>query len=148
MNDEFQMTNGGKDTGAQSSIRHSSFSFFNSIRWRLQLWYGVILVVLLTGFGVTAFQLMRGSTYRRVDDELRHRVDELSQLLRQPPRNRGPEGPQGGRPFNGPPENPLPDGPPRRRDFNFDAQGPREFHLPPRQAQLFDETDTNGFYFI
>jgi two-component system, OmpR family, sensor kinase len=42
----------------------------------------------------------------------------------------------------------MSDGPPRGRDFNFDPQGPREFHLPPRQAQLFDESDTNGFYFV
>jgi len=150
MNDELQMTNEEKRTETQPSNRQSSFAFLNSIRWRLQLWYGVILVVLLTGFGATAFQLMRGSTYRRVDDELQHRVGELSQLLRQPQpfRGRGPEGPQGDRPFNGPPENQSPDGPPRGRGFNFDAPGPREFRLPPRQAHLFDETDTNGFYFI
>src|SRR6185312_10450676 len=89
--------------------------------------------------------------YRRVDDELQRRAGELCQLLRQPFRNRGPEGRQGdrpNRPFDGPPENQLPDGPPRGRDFNFDPQGPREFHLPERQAALFDEADTNGFYFI
>jgi two-component system OmpR family sensor kinase len=150
MNDELQKTNGGSDAAGSTSSRPSSFAFLNSIRWRLQLWYGVILVVLLTGFGATAFQLMRGSTYRRVDDELQHRVGELSQLLRQPQpfRNRGPEGPQGQRPFNGPPEDQLPDGPPRGRGFNFDTQSPREFRLPPRQALMFDETDTNGFYFI
>ena len=32
----------------------------NSIRTRLQLWYGLILVVVLTGFGVTAYELERG----------------------------------------------------------------------------------------
>jgi two-component system, OmpR family, sensor kinase len=148
MNDELQMTNGGKDGGERSAIRHSSFSFLNSIRWRLQIWYGVILAVLLTGFGATAFQLMRGSTYRRVDDELQRRVGELSQVLRRPPRNRGPDGRPGERPFDGPPENQSPDGPARGRDFNFDPQGPREFHLPPQMAWLFDETDTNGFYYI
>jgi len=151
MNDELPMTNAGKDAGAPSSIHHSSFSFFNSIRWRLQIWYGVILVVLLAGFGATAFQLMRGGTYRRVDDELQRRAGELSQLLRQPFRNRGQEGRPGDRPerpFDRPPENQLPDGPPRGRDFNFDRQGPREFHLPDRQAAFFDEADTNGFYFI
>jgi two-component system, OmpR family, sensor kinase len=149
MNDESQMTNGRKDPVAPS-VRPSSFAFLNSIRWRLQLWYGVILVVLLTGFGATAFQLMRGSTYRRVDDELQRRVGELSQLFRQPfPfRGRGLQGPQGPRPFDRPPEDQSPDGPPRGRDFNFDGPSPREFHLPERQAQMFDETDTNGFYYI
>jgi two-component system, OmpR family, sensor kinase len=159
MNDELPMTNDRKEADAQSSMRHSSFSFLNSIRWRLQIWYGVILAVLLAGFGATAFQLMRGGTYRRVDDELQHRVGELSQLLRQPPRNRGPEGRPGGRPFDGPPGDQPQDGlpdervrlsnePGQLRDFNGGPQGLREFHLPPRQAQLFDETDTNGFYFI
>jgi two-component system OmpR family sensor kinase len=148
MNNESPMTDGGTSPAGSSPIRHSSFTFLNSIRWRLQIWYGVILAVLLTGFGVTAFQLMRGGTYRRVDDELQRRVGELSQLFRQPPRNRGPEGRPGGRPFEGPPENQLPDGPPRGRDFNFDPQGPREFHLPERQAGLFDESDTNAFYFV
>lgn len=144
------MTNRETDTGTQSPARHSSFAFLNSIRWRLQIWYGVILLVLLAGFGATAFQLERGGMYRRVDDELQRRTGELSQLFRQPfPfRNRGPEGPQGDRPFNRPPENQLPEGPMRGRGFNFDPQFAREFQLPPRQASLFDEADTNGFYFI
>ena len=29
--------------------------FFKSIRWRLQMWYGLILLAVLAGFGVTAF---------------------------------------------------------------------------------------------
>ncbi len=143
------MTNGGKGTvGSSPAIRHSSFGFLNSIRWRLQLWYGLILVTVLAGFGVTAFQLERGRVYRQVDDELQRRAGALSQLLR-PPRNRGPQGPPGERPFDGPPEDQMSlDGPPRGRDFNGGTEGPWEFHLPPQQARLFDETDTNGFYFI
>lgn len=143
MNDELQMTNGGKDLAGSSPIRHSSFGFVNSIRWRLQIWYGVILVVVLTGFGVTAFQLWRGAVYRRVDEELQRRVGELSQLFRQLPRNRGPEGRPGERPFDGPPAEHVP-----LDDFPAQPPGPREFHLPPRQAALFDESDTNGFYYI
>jgi two-component system, OmpR family, sensor kinase len=151
MNDELQMTNGGKNLSGSSPIRHSSFAFLNSIRWRLQIWYGLILVAVLAGFGATAFQLERGRVYRDVDYELQHRADVLRQLLRQPPRNRGPEGPRAGPPgqpaFDGPPEDQRSEGP-RRRDFGGDQQGPREFHLPPMQAHLFDETDTNGFYFV
>ena len=33
---------------------------FKSIKWRLQIWYGLILVVVLAGFGFTAYQLERG----------------------------------------------------------------------------------------
>jgi two-component system OmpR family sensor kinase len=142
MNDDLQMTNDGKGA-ASSSRRRSSFSFLNSIRWRLQIWYGVILIVVLAGFGVTAFQLWRGSVYRRVDEELQRRVGDLSQLFRQPPRMRGPEGRPGERPFAGPAgERNPPD------DFRAGPPGPREFHLPPQQARFFDESDTNGFYYI
>jgi len=155
MNDEFKMTNGKKGRNGPSVIRHSSFSFLNSIRWRLQIWYGLILVAVLAGFGVTAFQLERGRVYRQMDDELQRRVGALASVLRQPPRNRGPEGrPGGGRPFDGPPEEqPQPDNPPPGR-ANDDGppeqltRGPREFRLPPQQARLFDETDTNGFYYV
>ena len=31
-----------------------------SIKWRLQIWYGLILVLVLAGFGFTAYQLERG----------------------------------------------------------------------------------------
>ena len=30
---------------------------FNSIRWRLQAWHGLILVAVLAGFGFTAYQV-------------------------------------------------------------------------------------------
>ena len=55
---------------------------------------------------------MPGPVYGQVDDELQRRVDALRQVLRQPPRNRGPEGPREGLPgdpaFNGPPEDQRP----------------------------------------
>ena len=64
MNDELKMTNGEKESTPPFVIRHSSFSFLNSIRWRLQIWYGLILVAVLAGFGATAYQLERGRVYR------------------------------------------------------------------------------------
>src|SRR5882757_9857187 len=134
MSDEFQMTNGRKDLTGPFVIRHSSFSFLNSIRWRLQIWYGLILVAVLVGFGLTAFQLERGRVYRRVDDELQRRVGAVAAVLRQPPRNRGPEGRPNDRPFDGPPpeDQQMPDNPPRDRRFNEgppeqSGRGPREF---------------------
>ena len=154
MNDEPKITNGGKDAAGSSAIRHSSFSFLNSIRWRLQIWYGLILVAVLAGFGVTAFQLDRGRVYRQVDDELQRRAGALASLFRQPPRPRGVGGPPEERPFDGLPGDQPPNGPLRGRDindgpeFNGGAEGTREFHLPPLLARLFDETDTNGFYFV
>jgi signal transduction histidine kinase len=152
MNDEFQMANGkGAFQGAQA-IRHSPFDFFNSIRWRLQIWYGLILVAVLAGFGFTAFQLERGRVFRRVDDELQRRVGALASVLR--PHNHGPQGPRGDGPADRPPpeEQPLPDNPPpedgEEGPPEQSAREPREFRLAPQQAALFDASDSNGFYYV
>src|SRR5437868_4931624 len=126
--------------------------FFKSLRARLQIWYGVILVAVLAGFGVTAYELQRSKQFRSIDDELLRRVSELRNALRMsglPPRTPGMEAPDG----------PLPEqrdfrrGPPpeserlpfERRPLNGpppdDGMFPRaEFHLPPHQAALFDST--------
>ncbi|HKQ37796.1 MAG TPA: ATP-binding protein [Verrucomicrobiae bacterium] len=57
--------------------------FFHSIRWRLQLWHGLLLVIVLAGFGITAYQLQRANQLRRIDEELQFRVGVLGGLLRQ-----------------------------------------------------------------
>ena len=113
---------------------------FKSIRWRLQLWYGLILVVVLAGFGLTAYQLERGRQMRRVDEQLQHRFDVLALATHPPPR--GPE--PRGLPFNRPPAGTPPDD---------EMPGPRvlpplEFHLPPQAEGLFDANDPDGFYFV
>ena len=38
----------------------------NSIRWRLQLWYGLLLVAVLAGLGVAAYQLEENVQFRRI----------------------------------------------------------------------------------
>ena len=133
--------------------------FFKSIRWRLQIWYGLILVGVLAGFGFTAYHLQRGRQFRRVDDELQRRVGELSSTLRMPPR-RGPGLSEERRPEEfGQPAPPREFGPPGEgpgpedRRFGGEppealAHPPTEFHLRPQQAGLFDETDANGFYYV
>ena len=67
--------------------------FPKSIKWRLQIWYGLILVFVLAGFGFTAYQLERGRLFGRIDDELHRRVEVLAGALRRPP----PHGPDGER---------------------------------------------------
>ena len=119
---------------------------FNSIRWRLQIWYGIILVAVLTGFGVTAYQLERGRQLRRIDDGLQRRAATVANLMR--PRLRG--GPREGftrdqleRPLPGqPPLEQLPDENPR------DRLPPEDLHARLQQSGLFDESDSNGFYYI
>ena len=56
-----------------------------SIRWRLQLWYGLLLVSVLTGFGFTAYQLISTRLFRRIDDELRRRLPLLVEAQRPVP---------------------------------------------------------------
>src|SRR5882672_2086388 len=90
---------------------------FRSIRWRLQLWYGLILVLVLAGFGITAYQLQRGRLFRRMDQELQRRTGELVNAFRGPlPRQRGLPGQLPGEPplDRRPPrpDQPLTDGPP------------------------------------
>src|SRR5882672_5761855 len=127
-----------------------------SIRWRLQLWYGLFLLLVLAGFGSTAYQLQRGKQFRRLDDELQRRVAELGSVFR-------PLGPRG----RGLPGPPMQDGPPERRPFFDDPlpgarpgqprpgenpdpfpRRPGDFRLGPQQARLFDESDPNGFYYV
>src|SRR6187455_252298 len=75
---------------------------FRSIKWSLQLWHGVILLLVLAGFGYTAFELQRTREFRRVDEELQERMSRLFGPMRgpgpgpggRPPRGAGFEGPR------------------------------------------------------
>ena len=115
---------------------------FKSIKWRLQIWYGLILVVVLAGFGFTAYQLERNRQFGRIDDELQRRFGVLANALHRPP----PRGPESDRrpPFDQPPPDQLPDDNPPGEDL----RPPPQFHLPPQAAGLFDTNDPNDFYFI
>jgi heavy metal sensor kinase len=119
---------------------------FHSIRWRLQIWYGVILVAVLTGFGVTAYQLERGRQIRNLDSELGRKLGVLSSALAESRPRPGPG-------LDGPPL----DGPPPRRgdliqpDGEFDppdrTRPPRSFRLSPMMSASLDEGMANGFYY-
>jgi heavy metal sensor kinase len=114
---------------------------FKSIKWRLQIWYGLILVLVLVGFGFTAYQLERGRLLGRIDDELHRRVQILAGALRRPP-PRGPEGNE--QPFERPPPGQFPDDGPLGRN----PHAPLQFHLPSEAVGLFGTNDPNNFYFI
>jgi len=124
----------------------------NSIRTRLQLWYGLILVVVLTGFGVTAYELERGHLFGRINSELDRRANLLADAMHHsggpgPEGGRGPGGGPGGEgpPFDRPPQRGFPgDGPPDGRP----GGSPPVLQLPPQAAGLFDASDPNNFYFI
>lgn len=104
-----------------------------SIKWRLQLWYGLILVLVLAGFGFTEYRLEYGRQMGRVDNELQRRFGMIANILH-------PRGPERNRPrFGGPPDQTPDDVRPQQN--MHDGQ----FELPPRFEELFD---TNRFYFI
>ncbi|MDD5140875.1 MAG: ATP-binding protein [Verrucomicrobiales bacterium] len=127
---------------------------FKSIKWRLQIWYGLILVVVLAGFGFTSYQLERGRQFRRIDDELHQRLEVLKNALhRQQPR-----GPNGNRPFPGqsprrqnlnepPPGGPPPGQFPEEDPLGLGARPPGKFSLPEDAEHFFEASDPHEFYF-
>ncbi len=84
-------------------------NLFQSIRWRLQAWHGLMLLVVLAAFGYTAYYLVLDNRIRRVDQELQRRASPLVGIF------------SGGRP-GGPGRFPRPPGevrpPGDRRDEN------------------------------
>jgi two-component system OmpR family sensor kinase len=109
---------------------------FNSIKWRLQIWYGLILVIVLAGFGFTAYQLEIHRQFSRIDDELKRRFAVIADAL---------HGTQQRRP---PPDGLPPDQRPDDNSPGQNSRQPGKFELPPQAAHLFDASDPKGFYFV
>lgn len=119
-----------------------------SIRWRIGAWHGLVLLLVLTGFGVTAYRLQRANAYRHLDAELQVRLSALLGSLdrQQPPHPPPPH--DASRPP--PPPPPPPDG---QRGGNFARGGqpmpmppppPGKFRLPPDLAHWFSTPDREG----
>lgn len=68
-----------------------------SIRWRLQAWHGLLLLVVLVAFGSTAYYLVQSVTIQRVDQELQRRSVILYSRLQMGGQGggRGHGGPEG-----------------------------------------------------
>lgn len=134
----------------------------HSIRWRLQIWLAILLVGLLTAFGVTSWQLEKTQRVQRLDDELAKRAVALGVSIRPPdPRsmsNRIPSaesGPGGSR------RRPSPDekmgfderddgfGPGPRGSRDRGPGGPSKRRAPPGEEDdwmMFDEPEKfDGF---
>jgi len=127
-----------------------------SIKWRLQLWYGLILVLVLAGFGITAYQLERNWQFRRIDDELQRRIGVLKNALHRPPLPRGQNAgrppfdePPGGQNLDAPPlDGPLPGEFPDGGPTEGNARRPTKFSLSQQDAYFFEASDPHSFYFI
>lgn len=115
-------------------------AFAKSIRWRLQLWLAFLLVCILTGFGVTAYQFQRITQLKEIDDEFVERVAALSADARKslppdlPPDATTPTDNAGERT---PPETEPPEANPRKRTIRLSV----------RTQMLLNPWDTNGFYY-
>ena len=118
--------------------------FRQSIRFRLLLWFAVLLALLVAGFGTTAYQLQKSAAMEKIDEELARRVELVSVAFRGAdadmhfrPHDRGEPPPD----FLGhkPPMGPPPRGFPRERPRRESAT------LPASVTNLF--TAGNGFFF-
>jgi two-component system, OmpR family, sensor kinase len=117
---------------------------FKSIKWRLQLWYGLILVVVLAGLGITALQLEHWRQMFWLSANLELRFAEVVGALHPHPT----EGPREHRPDEPPLDRPPPDQFPDDRPPGQNTRPPHEFHMPPEFSTLFDPSDPHHFYFI
>jgi two-component system OmpR family sensor kinase len=119
-------------------------AFHQSIRWRMQLWHGLILLLVLVAFGVTACWFVRAEQLTRIDQELRRRVSLIA--------GGGPRGGPGGRP-PGPGMGAGPEAQSGRgmgMGAGNEGQPGRSapFRVPPGQRGLFEESERGSFYFI
>ncbi|MBL8209850.1 MAG: HAMP domain-containing protein [Bryobacterales bacterium] len=94
-----------------------------SMRGRMQLWHGLLLVAVLTGFGLTAYGVAREETWRRVDRDLELRVASLF-------------GPPPGLPSPPPADMPREPRPGNMRDRIVD------------RIRDADVAETGGYYFV
>ena len=107
---------------------------FHSIRWRLQLWHGLLLVAVLAGFGCTAWQLQRANQLSRVDRELEQRLGIIGSLVRAP--------------GSASPERPRPRGFPAAKRPPLEDPQPSDLRLSAREAALFEGVPGQDFYYI
>jgi len=107
-----------------------------SIKWRLQIWYGVFLALVLLAFGSTSYQLERDRQHRQIVDDFDSHLRTVLDSMRTPP------------PFpeRGPDEQMPEDQPPP--DRRPPARPPRGLHPSPRTTQLFNESAATGFYYV
>lgn len=118
--------------------------FTNSLRWRLQAWHGLILILVLCGLGVAAYRLYWNSQLAQLDELLTRRLGVLSASVR------------GGRPPERirPPLPPREEGEPRpvRPDFRPGMRGREPTPLagwqkPPELDYLFNADEEHPFFY-
>jgi heavy metal sensor kinase len=106
-----------------------------SIKWRLQIWYGLFLALVLMGFVGVSYQLESDRQFNNIDRELSDHIRMLMDSMQRPPPPRDPN-------------EPPPDDQPPGRPFRPDRQR-NGLHLPPKTfGTHFDFTGSKGFYYV
>ena len=72
--------------------------FSQSLRFRIQLWHGLLLAATLTSLSLAAYRYQSADTMRRVDDELREYGRFLRNRIAPPPRRQDDSPPNPGMP--------------------------------------------------
>jgi len=115
-----------------------------SIRWRIQLWYGLLLLAILGGFGIVTYRMWALDAYKHLDAELELRVASFVNEL-----DRGrPRPGEGGsdRPDKEPRSKPEEPGQePRRGGSAGEPRG--KFRLSADMKSLFDAGSKDVFYY-
>ena len=123
--------------------------FYQSIRWRLQLWMGLILATVLVGFGSAVYQLEKRHRYEQIDKDLAKRLAVVRDAVMGRPGGRPPrQGPGRGRPRMDAKEFEWPHPPVAHNDPPGGPGGweTRTITLDEQSEQLF--TKDAGFYFV
>lgn len=81
--------------------------FPRSIRSKFLLWLAFLLICLLIGFGVTAFDLFRTNQNHQIYEQLQRRLASLGGDVSNSLRQRGSHGPERNSPFDKPPPKPF-----------------------------------------
>ncbi|KAF0180881.1 MAG: integral membrane sensor signal transduction histidine kinase [Limisphaerales bacterium] len=137
----------------------------HSLRWRLQVWHGLLLLIVLVTFGCTAYYLVLDNRLRRVDQELQRRALPLAGMFGRfgGPGSAGERPPGNFRIFrdrvdpgdSAPGEPRSPDGkrPEGRSGFGFGPDGARgsfsgDFRQPPDMPSPFEDAVASGYYIV
>ncbi|NBV20648.1 MAG: sensor histidine kinase [Proteobacteria bacterium] len=122
--------------------------FTRSLRWQLQAWHGLLLLVVLVTFGCTAYFLVQDNRLHRIDRELQFRALPLAGGLGRTHRAGG---------WDKPPEffrAAVPDEAPRHTggpEFLLDFEKKLfsgRFRSPPDMPSPFEELAANGYFFV
>ena len=71
---------------------------FQSLRWQLQMWHGLLLSIVVTGLLTTYYSLQKDQTLRRVDQQLTSWSPRIADTMRQRGRPRVPRSGESRRP--------------------------------------------------